>query len=109
MGTQDSTDEFEHVNFEGNSGIDTLYIKANIMLECMPEDLVESKSTLVQVMTWCRQQQAITWTTGDQDFPRHMAPLYRNDFILNQTLMMPQRPLRVKEMQCGFILIIMLT
>ena len=36
-----------------------------ITLRFMSFDLTD-KSTLVQVMAWCRQQQAITWTSVDQ-------------------------------------------
>ena len=39
----------------------------------MPQDFTDGKSTLVQVMAWCRQ--AITWTSVDQDLQRHMASL----------------------------------
>ena len=36
-------------------GIDILSIEINIILEWMPEALVDDKSTLVQVMAWCWQ------------------------------------------------------
>ena len=36
-------------------GIDILSIQMNIILGWMPEDLIDGKSTLVQVMAWCSQ------------------------------------------------------
>ena len=36
------------------------------------------KSTLVQVMVWCRQAQAITWANVDPDLCRHMVSLGHN-------------------------------
>ena len=44
----------------------------------MTQDLTDDKSTLVQVMVYCRQQ-AITWTSVDQDLQRHMASLGPNE------------------------------
>ena len=38
-------------------------------------DRPDDKWTLVQVMAWCRQQQAITWASVDPDICRHMASL----------------------------------
>ena len=40
----------------------------------MPMDLTDGKSTLVQVMAWCRQA-TITWANVDQDLCHHMASL----------------------------------
>ena len=48
----------------------------------MPLDLTDDKSTLVQVMAWCRQatkQQAITWANVDLDLCRHMVSLGHNE------------------------------
>ena len=39
------------------------------------------KSTLVQVIAGCRQQQAITWTNVFQDLCRHMASLGLNELM----------------------------
>ena len=47
--------DFECAIVKHNLGVDSLSIHANIILEWMPEDLVEGKSTLVQVMAWCHQ------------------------------------------------------
>ena len=50
----------------------------------MPQNLTDDKSTLFQVMAWCRQavrHQAITWTSVDQDFQRHMASLGPNELM----------------------------
>ena len=52
----------------------------------MPQDLTDDKSTLVQVMAWCRRQQAITWTSVDQDLQRHMASLGPNELKLMKSL-----------------------
>ena len=45
----------------------------------MPQDLTDDKSTLVQVMAWCRQ--AIAWTSVDQDLQCHMVSLGPNELI----------------------------
>ena len=50
----------------------------------MPQDLTDDKSTLVQVMAWCRMQQAITWTSVDQDLQRHMASLCPNELTVQE-------------------------
>ena len=42
-------------------------------------DLTDGKSTLVQVMAWCRQAQAITWANVDPDLCRHMVSLGHNE------------------------------
>ena len=34
----------------------------------MPKNLINEKSTLVQVMAWCIKHQVITWINFDQDF-----------------------------------------
>ena len=41
-------------------------------------DLTDEKSTLVQLMVWCRQSSAITWTNADSDLCRHIALLCHN-------------------------------
>ena len=46
---------FKCVNLKHNLGIDILSVQLNITLEWIPEDLVDVKSTLVQVMAWCCQ------------------------------------------------------
>ena len=43
------------------------------ILRWNPQDLIDDKSTFVQVMDWCRREQAITWTSVDQDLQRNMA------------------------------------
>ena len=45
----------------------------------MPLDLTDDKSTLVQVMAWCRRQQAITSANVDPDLCRQMASLGLNE------------------------------
>ena len=50
----------------------------------MSLDLTENKSTLVQVMAWCRhgvRQQAIAWASVDLDLCRPMASLGHNELI----------------------------
>ena len=40
----------------------------------MSQSLIKEKSTLVQVMAWCRQAiENIAWTKADLDLFRHMA------------------------------------
>ena len=41
-------------NFKHNTGIDSLNIRVNIFLEFLQDSLFDNKSTLVQVMAWCR-------------------------------------------------------
>ena len=45
----------------------------------MPLDLTDDKSTLVQVMAWCRQQQAINWGNDDPDLCHQKASLGLNE------------------------------
>ena len=51
---------------------------SKIIVKWMPMDLTDSKSTLVKLMAWCRQAQAITWANVDRDLCRHMASLGQN-------------------------------
>ena len=44
-----------------------------IVLRLMPQKPFDRKSTLVQVMAWCHQAQAITWANVDPDLCHHMA------------------------------------
>ena len=46
----------------------------------MPLDLTDDKSTLVQVMAWCRQRQAINWA-NNPDLCRHMVSLGHNELM----------------------------
>ena len=48
----------------------------------MPQNLINEKSTLVQVMTWSGplRQQAIALANVDLDLCRHMALLGHNEF-----------------------------
>ena len=57
-------------------------ICCEIDLRWMPKDLTYEKLTLVQVMAWGRQEQAIASATVDQHLWRHMAPLGHNELIL---------------------------
>ena len=43
------------VIFKLTSRVDTLSISGEIALRWMPQDFTDDKSTLVQVMAWCRQ------------------------------------------------------
>ena len=43
-------------------------------------DLTDDKSTLVQVMAWCRQATAITSANVDTDLCGHIASLGHNEF-----------------------------
>ena len=59
--------DFKWVNFKDNLMIVILSIQGKNTLERMPEDLIDGKSTLVQVMAWCRQA---TSHYLDQCWPR---------------------------------------
>ena len=50
----------------------------------MPLDLIDDKSTLIQVMALCRQEQAITWASVDQDLCRHMVSLGHSELMGSQ-------------------------
>ena len=55
-------------------------IFGEIALRWMPLDLTDDKSTLVQVMAWCRQQ-AITWANADPDLCCHKMSLGHKELI----------------------------
>ena len=59
--------------------IDGWGISNEVAIRWMSLDFTKDKSTLVQVMAWCRQQQAITWTSVDPDLCCHMASLGPNE------------------------------
>ena len=61
---------------------DILSTQVDVTMEWMLEDLLADKSTLVQVNTWCRQAQAVTWTNAEQDPRRHMASVCHNGLIV---------------------------
>ena len=46
----------------------------------MPLDLTDDKSTLVQVMAWCRQATTITWANADPDLCHQMVSLDLNEY-----------------------------
>ena len=50
-------------------------IPYEIALRGMPQDLTDDKSTLGQVMAWCRKASAITWANVDPDLCCQMASL----------------------------------
>ena len=51
-----------------------------IALVWMPHEFTNDRSALVQVMAWCRQAQAITWTNVDQVLCRCIASLGSGEF-----------------------------
>ena len=63
--------------------IDGWGISCELALRWMSLHLTDDKSTLVQVMAWCRQQEAITWTNVDPDLCRHMASLGHNELTFS--------------------------
>ena len=64
---------FRWVIFVLNLVIDGWCISGKIALRWMPLSLADDKSTLVQVMAWCRQ------SNGDQDLCCHMVSLGHNE------------------------------
>ena len=46
--------DFKCADLKYNWGIDILSIQVNITLKWMPEDLVDGKSTFIQVMARCQ-------------------------------------------------------
>ena len=61
--------------------IDGWVISCELAFRWMSLDLTDDKSTLVQVMAWCRQAKAITWAYVDRDLFRHVALLGPNELI----------------------------
>ena len=53
----------------------SLATHCEIALKWMPQNLTNKKSTLVQVMVWCRQATSLTWANVDPDLCHHMASL----------------------------------
>ena len=47
--------DFKCINFKHNMEIESVNIWVNITMEWMPEYIVDSKPTVVQVMAWCRE------------------------------------------------------
>ena len=58
-------------------------ISYEIALRWVSLDLTDDKSTLGQVMAWCRQATTITWANFDPDQCRHMASLGHNELMSN--------------------------
>ena len=50
-------------------------ISSEFAFRWMSLDRTDDKSTLVQVIAWCRQPQAITWVNVDPDLCRHIGSL----------------------------------
>ena len=58
----------------------------------MPQNITDDKSTLFQVMAWCRQATSeITWASVDPDPCCHMVSLSHNELklILKEDVMLP--------------------
>ena len=53
-------------------------VTCSSVLRRMQQHTFDDKSTLDQVMAWCRQQQAIIWTNVDPDLCRDMASVDQN-------------------------------
>ena len=51
----------------------------DITLRWMPQNIFDDKSTLVQVIAWCPQQQDITWANADPDLYHDMASPGHNE------------------------------
>ena len=47
--------DFKYIIFKHNLGINILSIQVDITVEWMPDDRIDFKTALVQVMAWCRQ------------------------------------------------------
>ena len=68
---------FRKVNVQLNLVIDGWSISCKIVLKWMPMDLTDGKSTLVQVMAWCRQATS-HYLSHCWPRSRHMASLGHN-------------------------------
>ena len=59
--------------------IDGWCISCEIALGWMPLKLIDGKSTLIQIMLGTVRQQAMTWTSVNQDIRLHMVSLGHNE------------------------------
>ena len=57
--------------------IDILSASCKIVVRWMPQKSIDGSSTLVQVI----RQQAITWTSADQDFQNRIVSIDHNELI----------------------------
>ena len=71
--------KFEKRNFKLNLVNAGWAASWEIAFRWMSLVLTEDKSTLVQVMAWCHQAQAITWANVDTVLCRHVASLGLNE------------------------------
>ena len=71
--------DFEDVIFNPSLLIGIFKSSFDNVLRWIPQDLTDDKSTLVQVRLGAVRQQAITWTSVDQDLQGHMASLGPNE------------------------------
>ena len=74
--------DFKNVIFSLALLIGTFKSSCDNVLRWMAQDLTDNKSTLVQVMAWCRQTTSHFWTSVNQDLQRHMASLGPNELRL---------------------------
>ena len=59
--------------------LESSYLSYNNAMRQMSQVFIGDRSIMVQVMAWCCRQQAITWTSVDQDHRCHMASLGLNE------------------------------
>ena len=92
---------FRYVIFKGILVIDDWGISCEIALIWMSQDLTDDKSTLVQVMAWCRQ--ATSHYLG-QCWPRSMSPygVTRSQWVNTTCSLKPQLEFWIKSM-CLFL------
>ena len=73
---------FKYLILQIISVIDGLVISCELAIRRMSLDLTDEKSTLVQIMAWCRQATTITWANVDPDLCLHMASLGPSEIII---------------------------
>ena len=69
---------FKCLTFKHSLGVDILTIQVSIAFEWIPDDFVDAKSILVQVVARYRQA-TISWTSSDQDLRRNMTSFNQNE------------------------------
>ena len=70
--------EISDNNFQGKLKAE---VSCEIALGWLPLELTEDKSTLVQVMAWCRKATSYTCTNVDPYLHRHMVSLGHNELM----------------------------
>ena len=96
--------------------IDGWGFSCEIALIWMSLDKNYEKSTLVQVMAWCGQAEAITSANVDPDLCRHMASLGHNElmstkymYMYSATMKSTKYLLKPQHIRIGYVTLVVIT